>query len=82
MAVNFFSGHEFQRIRFPVSSAVKPSLRDNSMELKVSRGGIQINQNRIKVFGFTNDLGIIGVSLENASNSTSLLCQWGTKIYS
>lgn len=41
-------------------------------EIQISESGIQINQTRIKVPEFTDDLDIIGDSLEHALNTTTL----------
>jgi hypothetical protein len=59
-------------------NSLSPVLFDLALDkvirkLQASEGGIQINQIRIKVLEFTDDLDIIGESLEQASNYIYIL---------
>lgn len=49
-------------------------------ELKANEGGIQVNQNRIRVLGFGDDLNILGESLTDVANATKIFNTEAKKI--
>lgn len=49
-------------------------------ELQASEGGIQVDQSRIPVLRFSDDLFILGESLMDVSNSTKILSSEAKKI--
>ncbi|VVC43276.1 Reverse transcriptase domain [Cinara cedri] len=49
-------------------------------ELQTNEGGIQVNENRIRVLGFADDLDILGESLTDVANATRILSNEAKKI--
>jgi len=51
------------------NSALKKVVR----KLQANEGGIQVNQSRIRVLSFADDLDILGEFLRDVSNATKIL---------
>ncbi|VVC25733.1 Reverse transcriptase domain [Cinara cedri] len=49
-------------------------------ELQTNEGGIQLNENRIRVLGFADDLVILGEFLTDVANATRILSNEAKKI--